>query len=162
MEAYQLSMFSSEASREGPARTYRWLDAALDWLANGAACSLSSHAALKPLLLNGSLSKTSPDSCPPTGVGTWLPSSGRWANSGMGGPTGCLTLSTTTWHSGASVCSLSDVVEDERDVPRKYYLSPKACAGILRRAERRGKALPAPLEAALRAAIQNSTATGHT
>lgn len=73
-------------------------------LGNGAGCSLSSHAALKPLLRNGSLSKTSPDCCPPTEDGTWLPSSGRWENSGMGGPTGCLTLSTTTWHSGASVC----------------------------------------------------------
>ena len=31
----------------------------------------------------------------------------------------------------------------------KYYLSAKACAGILRRAERRGKALPLELEQAL-------------
>lgn len=33
----------------------------------------------------------------------------------------------------------------------KYFLSPRACAGILRRAEKRGKALPERLEAALRA-----------
>ena len=31
----------------------------------------------------------------------------------------------------------------------KYYLSAKACAGILRRAERRGKELPEPLKTAL-------------
>lgn len=37
------------------------------------------------------------------------------------------------------------------DVPRKYYLSPKACRGILRRAERRNKELPARLKAALEA-----------
>jgi hypothetical protein len=37
----------------------------------------------------------------------------------------------------------------EADVPEKYYLSPKACQGILRRAERRGKKLPELLEVAL-------------
>ncbi len=35
------------------------------------------------------------------------------------------------------------------DPPSKYYLSRKACLGILRRAEERGKALPPALEAAL-------------
>lgn len=38
----------------------------------------------------------------------------------------------------------------ESNVTAKYFLSRKACEGILRRAERRGKALPAMLEAALR------------
>ena len=33
---------------------------------------------------------------------------------------------------------------------QRYFLSPKACDGILRRAERRGKSLPPELEAALR------------
>ena len=53
------------------------------------------------------------------------------------------------WHSGAAVCSLSQVLETE--VARKYFLSPKACAGILRRAEKRGKELPAMLREALSA-----------
>ena len=34
-------------------------------------------------------------------------------------------------------------------VPEKYYLSPKACQGILRRASVRGKELPAILKRAL-------------
>jgi hypothetical protein len=34
-------------------------------------------------------------------------------------------------------------------VPEKYYLSQKACQGILRRASARGKELPAVLKAAL-------------
>ncbi|MFR7950131.1 MAG: hypothetical protein ACLU4W_03465 [Acutalibacteraceae bacterium] len=38
----------------------------------------------------------------------------------------------------------------EAIVPPKYYLTPKACNGILRRAERRGKPLPEALESALR------------
>jgi hypothetical protein len=44
---------------------------------------------------------------------------------------------------------LSQILED--NVPQKYYLSPKACMGILRRAERRGKELPPMLQTALMA-----------
>lgn len=35
------------------------------------------------------------------------------------------------------------------NVPQKYYLSPKACLGILRRASNRGKELPEVLRVAL-------------
>ena len=42
---------------------------------------------------------------------------------------------------------LSQILEDS--APEKYYLSAKACRGILTRAERRGKTLPPELEAAL-------------
>jgi hypothetical protein len=35
------------------------------------------------------------------------------------------------------------------EVPEKYYLSPKACLGILRRASVRGKELPDVLKKAL-------------
>ena len=42
---------------------------------------------------------------------------------------------------------LSQILED--NVPEKYYLSPKACQGILRRAERRKKELPEALRQAL-------------
>lgn len=47
----------------------------------------------------------------------------------------------------AAVCFLSRILEG--DVPAKYYLSPKACQGILRRSKERGKELPEPLTAAL-------------
>jgi hypothetical protein len=36
-------------------------------------------------------------------------------------------------------------------LPQRFYLSPKACAGILRRAQRRGKELPPALKEALEA-----------
>jgi hypothetical protein len=49
-----------------------------------------------------------------------------------------------------AVCSLSHVLEDSRDVPPRFFLSQRACAGILRRAERRGKTLPPMLDQALR------------
>ena len=48
----------------------------------------------------------------------------------------------------------------EANAATKYSLSPKACAGILRRAERRGKTLPGHLEAALRSAAGRTTSTG--
>jgi hypothetical protein len=51
-------------------------------------------------------------------------------------------------HSDGDVCSLSDILETG-DVPLRFYLSQKACQGILRRAEKRGKALPTVLREAL-------------
>jgi len=46
------------------------------------------------------------------------------------------------------VCTLSSILETG-PVDRRYYLTPKACAGILRRAEKRGKKLPTALHLAL-------------
>lgn len=73
----------------------------------------------------------------------------------MGSPTECWTLNTSEWNhtlvpfpNDDAVCSLSDVLETG-DVPQRYYLSAKACAGILRRAEKREKELPSDLSAAL-------------
>lgn len=44
--------------------------------------------------------------------------------------------------------NLSEILESS--VSEKYHLSPKACAGILRRAEKRGKELPPQLARALK------------
>ena len=43
--------------------------------------------------------------------------------------------------------TLSQILQ--ASVPQKYYLSPRACLGILRRASARGKELPPVLKAAL-------------
>ena len=77
-----------------------------------------------------------------------VPSSGCWANSGMGSPIGFVTLNTLEWHKDAAVCSLSDTLETG-DVQHKYYMTPRACAGNLRRAEKREKELPNQLRSAL-------------
>ena len=58
------------------------------------------------------------------------------------------TRNSSEWPSDADVCFLSDVLEIH-GVPQKYFLSPKACAGILRRAQNRGKPLPLVIECAL-------------
>ena len=44
---------------------------------------------------------------------------------------------------------LSQILQPMEDVPEKYYLSARACLGILRRAKERGKELPEELKAAL-------------
>ena len=57
------------------------------------------------------------------------------------------TLNTSESPSVAVECFLSEILQV--DAPEKYSLSPKACNGILRRAEKRGKTLPDMLRDAL-------------
>lgn len=64
----------------------------------------------------------------------------------------CSTLNTGECPSVARESTLSQILEV--NVPEKYYLSARACDGILRRAERRGKDLPAMLKAALEQQIE--------
>ena len=59
----------------------------------------------------------------------------------------CTTPNTSERHSDAGASFLSQILEE--NAPEKYSLSPKACLGILRRAERRGKDLPPMLKTAL-------------
>ena len=58
------------------------------------------------------------------------------------------TLNTGVSPRDAKESSLSQILQ--ADPPLKYYLSPKACLGILRRAFERGKELPKKLERALK------------
>ena len=69
----------------------------------------------------------------------------------------CLTLNMCEWNhipeqspSDVDVCSLSSILETG-PVEHRYFLSQKACTGILRRADNRGKSLPPSLRAALEA-----------
>jgi hypothetical protein len=81
----------------------------------------------------------------------------------MGSPTGFLTLNMSEWTAldglslnDAGVCSLSDILETG-DVPQRYFLSERACRGILRRAANRGKELPPALCEALLSASTCTT-----
>jgi DNA (cytosine-5)-methyltransferase 1 len=51
---------------------------------------------------------------------------------------------------GACSSSLALILQPPTDVQTRYYLSPKACEGILRRANKRGKVLPERLQKAWR------------
>lgn len=64
---------------------------------------------------------------------------------------GCLTLSIGVSPSAAVESTLWQILEE--DAPERYYLSAKACAGVLRRVERRGKTLPKMLREALEEAV---------
>ena len=59
-----------------------------------------------------------------------------------------LTANTLAFPNDGAESSLSQILE--ANVPEKYFLSPRACQGILNRAERRGKKLPEMLDRALR------------
>ena len=61
---------------------------------------------------------------------------------------GAWMLNTGVSPNDARGSSLSQILQDAP--PIKYYLSPKACLGILRRASERGKALPPKLGRALK------------
>jgi hypothetical protein len=89
----------------------------------------------------------------------WARWSGTWPTSGMGSPGAFWTLSTSESPSVAVASSLSDILESPGPQLRRFCLSPKACAGILRRAAHRGKTLPAPLAAALEAVAGHRTPT---
>ena len=66
-------------------------------------------------------------------------------------------LNTGESPSAAVESTLSSILE--ANVPERYYLSAKACEGILRRAERRGKELPPMLKAALEQMIEREKTT---
>lgn len=79
--------------------------------------------------------------------GPLAPSSGSWKTAGILSHGECLTLNSSEYPSDAAVSFLSDILEPS--APRRFYLSPSACKGLLRRAQRRGKSLPPQLEETL-------------
>ena len=121
--------------------------------------------------LDGQYGRTSPERSAPQEEKTSAPSSPRSRGSGkpmwiyldlragggpmpagwreMGGASagGHTMLSTGESPNVAVESTLSQILD--LTAPQKYCLSPKACAGILRRADMRGKELPAMLREAL-------------
>ena len=138
---------SSFLLEERPAKPSASQDSEKDWLILVATSRSPILRLLQSIAPSGWFGRTSPASCR-MGPEHLEPSSEGWQNSGMGSPTEFLTLNTSEWPSAAVVCSLSDVLETG-DVPQRFFLSATACRGILRRAAKRGKELPAPLKAAL-------------
>ena len=147
-------------SAEHPANPFQSRALEPDWLTPVVISCLPILPLLHAVAPNGWFGRMSPAYCHPTEDGTLAPSSGGWQNSGMGSPTECWTLSSSEhaalnmpFLNGGGVCSLSDILETG-DLPQRYYLTAKACAGILRRAEKRGKELPEALHQALVAVVK--------
>lgn len=109
------------------------------------------------------LSDNSQDgTCPCQPMGGATEASYRTSAGDTGWPTECLTLNTREFpdfqaqsRSADGAFSSSDTVAGLTEVlwtgsiPLRYYLTEKACRGILRRAENRGKTLPDILRKAL-------------
>ena len=169
----QISMFSSEDHR---ARASVSQDSERDWMIRVATSCSPMVPLLNDIAPVGWYGRTSPASSPVTEDETlrhfWASSPGSTSSPPpMGGETAgwsqespkptashgeCLTLNSSEWTatlapspSDGGVCSLSDILEATGDVPQRFYLSAKACRGMLRRAEKRGKQLPPALESAL-------------
>lgn len=72
----------------------------------------------------------------------------EWLEGGRLTPLGeSLMLNIGEYPNVENESTLSEILED--NVPEKYYLSPKACLGILRRAKNKGRKLPDNLRIAL-------------
>jgi hypothetical protein len=83
----------------------------------------------------------------------------RFKNAGIVARGECWTLNISEFPSDVVGSSLSDILETG-DIPQRFFLSPKACRGIVRRAKKRGKALPELLKVALENVATQNQATG--
>lgn len=118
------------------------------------ACSSSSPASQGGLFApeGGFSLRTCPDFFPPTADATSRSYERRWPTSGSWtGPGECWTHDSSECPSGGGVSSSLRDVLHRGTVPERFFLSPRAAAGILRRAQKRGRTLPPALLAALTA-----------
>ena len=121
-----------------------------DWMTRAATWPSSLSEFVSSYSPAGSYSKTSPVCLVATEGTTSLPSSTKWKSAGIRARGVSWTLNMPEWHSDAVACLLSDTLETTGDHLARYCLSQRACAGILRRADKRGKKLPELLDQALR------------
>ena len=150
MARMQLSMFSLA---EHPAKVFPSRDFARDWLTlaeTSASPSLQSLDRYRPQWL---LWENVPGVLSSDGgrdFGAFTP--GDWGSSGMGGVTGFSMRNMSEWtgyerkpsRSDAAACVRCRIhLGDYRRAAAVYYLSAKACKGILRRADKRGKEVAA-------------------
>ena len=82
----------------------------------------------------------------------------RWPNSGMAWGGVCLTAVTSESPSHVKESTLLDVVVTH-DVPLRYFLSPNAAVGILRRVDSQGRRLFPPLWNALKVLAEKAVLT---
>lgn len=130
-----------------PAKTSASQESEPDLQANGAASSRKSSA-LRQRSRRGGVSSRMFQGSLALAAGEILPSSSQgYGNAGLLSATGFWTANISESPNEGVAVSLSAVLQ--RQVSERYFLSPKAARGILRRAEKRGRKLPPPLEAAL-------------
>ena len=138
-----------------------------------------------PSIQLGLWAKTFPESCPlkmPSGASleSWLAHPGRsapdvktddgrtrvwWLDPGAPSRSESSTRRNMAFPNGEDGCfswpsrfPTLRLLLEKLQIPPRYFLSPLACSGILRRAVKRGKKLSALLEAALRQGADMETA----
>ena len=152
MALEQMSLFPEEliSSSEGPrARDSASRESRMDLMTREAPSASPIANFLRLCVPGGSCGKTSPVFSVRIKGMTSGRSCEKLMKSGILSHGECWTLNLSEWTDSLvpflkedSVCSLSDILVPISDVPQKYYLSPVACSGLLRRAETRGRALP--------------------
>ena len=147
----QLTLFAEDSR----AKITQWQESAAAWLVTVARCGGRCTGSLLSAAPRGLSERMCMASSYRTEEPTSVPSSPRLFNSGMASAGLLWTANTSEWRNAGDACSLSDILEESPDP--KYSLSAKACTGILRRAEKRGKALPNRLATALQAVVSAGT-----
>ena len=138
---------------DSPAKTSASLASERDSQGSAAASPSPSSTLWSSADLDGSCWKMSLGSSVQTTALTSDGFSMKWSNSGMAFRGELWTLDTSESPSDAVECSLSQVLNPT--APARFSLSARAASGILRRANRRGKVLPAALQTALESLAQS-------
>ena len=144
--------FSAEASH---AKISRLLEAALEYLEHNRLSTGNFTGLLQPFGHGGFLLKMFLNYYPPTADLISESSLNRWWNSGMAWPGGYLMLNTSDCPNDARESTLLDILESPGPHLFKYYMSPRACAGVLRAAAERNKRIPLYLRRALEDVVKN-------
>jgi hypothetical protein len=149
MQKVQLTLFAADF----PVKTFLLQESDVDLLENGLDSGLSLSELSMMLNHDGWLSKTFQAFSVQTEEPTLPSYFTGWQDGGMVWGGEYLTLNTSDSPNAAEECLLSQVLE--RDVPARYYLSKRACLGIIHRAEKAGNQIPAGLKAVLLAMIES-------
>lgn len=150
----ELTLFAEDS----PAKTSPSQVSVLD-LPDTEQVSSGTHSILRPISKRDSSSwRTCQDCSAPTVDTTSESLSLHWPTQGIRMSNGEFWIRSSSECPNVAVASsLSQILEQHTD--DRYLLSAKACAGILRRATRRGKKLPEPLAVALEAVAWPVTPT---
>ena len=140
MQKYQKQTFGPQGS---PAKISHWQEWGRDLGFEGA--NLDYFMSLCALLEDATQEPLSSKTCMAFSLATEDETSQlysrRWTNSGMVSRGVCLTAKTSESHSNAAASTLLPCIETGK-VPEKYFLSPNAATGILRRVDQMGRNLP--------------------
>jgi hypothetical protein len=133
---------------DSPAKTSLLQESGLAYLANEVDCSMTLCVSQRIPKQKLSSWKMCRDFFQVIKDATLEQSSLHWPTQGIATSNGvCLIRNSLEYPNGAEESLLSQVLE--QNPSEKYFLSAKAAQGILRRANKRGKTLPEPLQQAL-------------